>query len=128
MGSRTTSTEYGRCNFKLEKSKAKANLNQLISFLLLCVSQYYQFTYFAMTLNEMPDLKPPARLCPTDSRYRPDVRKLESGDIDGAALEKTRLEEKQRDSRKAMKARKEEWKPRFESILIFIFATKEGKK
>lgn len=76
-------------------------------------AEYYQFTYFAMTLNEMPDLKPPARLCPTDSRNRPDVRKLETGDLDGAASEKTRLEEKQRDSRKAMKSRKEEWKPRW---------------
>lgn len=65
-----------------------------------------------MTLNEMPDIKPPARLCSTDSRLRPDVRKLELGDIDGAALEKTRLEEKQRDTRKAMKSKKEDWKPR----------------
>lgn len=65
-----------------------------------------------MTLNEMPDIKPPDKLCPTDSRFRPDIRKLELGDIDGAALEKTRLEEKQRDARKAMKARKEEWKPK----------------
>lgn len=66
-----------------------------------------------MSLNEMPDLKPPNRLCPTDSRFRPDVRKLEQGDIDGAASEKTRLEEKQRDSRKALKSKKEEWKPRY---------------
>lgn len=64
-----------------------------------------------MSLNEMP---PPSKtLCPTDSRLRPDVRKLETGDIDGAALEKTRLEEKQRDSRKALKSKKEEWKPRY---------------
>lgn len=75
--------------------------------------QYYQFTLFAMSLNEMPDIKPPNRLCPTDSRFRPDVRKLEQGDIDGAASEKTRLEEKQRDSRKALKSKKEDWKPRY---------------
>lgn len=80
-----------------------------------------------MTLNEMPDLKPPARLCPTDSRYRPDVRKLELGDLDGAASEKTRLEEKQRDSRKAMKARKEEWKPRFEFIHSIFFIDAENE-
>lgn len=72
--------------------------------------QFYQFTYFAMSLNEIPpDCKPPKTLCPTDSRLRPDVRKLESGDLDGAAAEKTRLEEKQRDTRKGMKSRKEEW-------------------
>lgn len=76
--------------------------------------QFYQFTLFAMSLNEMPpDIKPPQTLCPTDSRLRPDIRKLESGDIDGATLEKTRLEEKQREARKAMKARKEEWKPKY---------------
>lgn len=73
-----------------------------------------------MSLNEMPDLKPPNKLCPTDSRLRPDVRKLETGDIDGAAAEKTRLEEKQRDSRKALKSRKEEWKPKYTLDSIFI--------
>lgn len=64
-----------------------------------------------MSLNEIPpDVKDPKNLCPTDSRLRPDVRKLELGDIDGAAAEKTRLEEKQRDSRKALKSKKQEWK------------------
>lgn len=115
MGSRTTTTEYGRGNNYNSKSDDTFSLskaNEIIENLFY--PQYYQFTYFAMTLNEMPDLKPPATLCPTDSRFRPDVRKLESGDLDGAASEKTRLEEKQRDSRKAMKSRKEEWKPRCE--------------
>ena len=53
-------------------------------------------------------------LCPTDSRLRPDIRKLEHGDQDGAAAEKNRLEEKQRDSRKARKQKKntQEWVPR----------------
>lgn len=52
-------------------------------------------------------------LCPTDSRLRPDIRKLEAGDQDGAAAEKTRLEEKQRDSRKLRKHKKcPEWAPR----------------
>lgn len=72
-----------------------------------------------MSLNEIPpDIKLPKKLCPTDSRLRPDVRKLESGDIDGAATEKTRLEEKQRDARKAMKAKKEEWKPKYVTIYL----------
>lgn len=58
-------------------------------------------------------MKPGNKICPTDSRLRPDIRKLESGDIDGAALEKTRLEEKQRDARKSKKAKKgEEFTPR----------------
>uniref|UniRef100_T1JB46 Oxysterol-binding protein n=1 Tax=Strigamia maritima TaxID=126957 RepID=T1JB46_STRMM len=74
--------------------------------------QYYQFTQFAMTLNEM-EHKMVERLCPTDCRYRPDIRKLEEGDIDGAAEEKTRLEEKQRDAKKGRKVDKDNWKPRW---------------
>ncbi|XP_059614503.1 oxysterol-binding protein-related protein 1 isoform X2 [Phlebotomus argentipes] len=78
-------------------------------------AEYYQFTLFAMGLNELePGMKPPVTLCPTDSRLRPDIRKLEEGDIDGAAAEKTRLEEKQRDARKARKGKKaEEWMPKW---------------
>ncbi|KAJ4437567.1 hypothetical protein ANN_17712 [Periplaneta americana] len=74
-------------------------------------AEYYQFTLFAMSLNEMEDgMK--NRLCPTDCRLRPDIRKLEEGDIDGAAAEKTRLEEKQRDARKARKGKKGlDWTP-----------------
>ena len=40
-----------------------------------------------MSLNELePDMG--EILCPTDSRLRPDIRKLENGDQDGAASEK----------------------------------------
>ncbi|XP_059473357.1 oxysterol-binding protein-related protein 2 isoform X3 [Neocloeon triangulifer] len=70
-------------------------------------SDYFQFTLYAMSLNEMePAMR--ERLCPTDCRLRPDIRLLEEGDIDGAATEKTRLEEKQRDARKLHKAAKGE--------------------
>lgn len=79
-------------------------------------TDYYNFTRFAMALNEMDD-DMRAKLCPTDSRLRPDIRKLEEGDVDGAAVEKTRLEEKQRESRKARKdkssKKEEKWKPRW---------------
>ncbi|XP_043284717.1 oxysterol-binding protein-related protein 2 isoform X2 [Venturia canescens] len=68
-------------------------------------AEYYQFTSFAMSLNEM-DPGMGKTLCPTDSRLRPDIRKLEMGDQDGAAAEKIRLEEKQRDSRKTKKHKK----------------------
>ncbi|XP_056646124.1 oxysterol-binding protein-related protein 1 [Diorhabda sublineata] len=72
---------------------------------------YYQFTQFAMSLNE---IEKGMQLCPTDSRLRPDIRKLEQGDIDGAAIEKTRLEEKQRDVNKTRKNKKTpEWVPRW---------------
>ncbi|XP_072402131.1 oxysterol-binding protein-related protein 1 [Diabrotica undecimpunctata] len=74
-------------------------------------SDYYNFTNFAMSLNEIEKNEP---LCPTDSRLRPDIRKLEKGDIEGAATEKTRLEEKQRDANKSRKSKKSpEWTPRW---------------
>ncbi|CAB0013385.1 unnamed protein product, partial [Nesidiocoris tenuis] len=69
------------------------------------ISEYYQFTLFAMSLNEMePGME--KKLCPTDCRLRPDIKKLENGDLDGAAAEKNRLEEQQRDARKARKGKK----------------------
>nr|XP_024214050.1 oxysterol-binding protein-related protein 1-like [Halyomorpha halys] len=75
-------------------------------------SEFYHFSLFAMSLNELePGME--KKLCPTDCRLRPDIRKLENGDLDGAAAEKTRLEEKQRDARKARKGKKNEWKPRW---------------
>lgn len=55
--------------------------------------QYYFFTPFAMCLNEPVSS---LLLPPTDCRYRQDIRYLENGDLDAAANEKHRLEEKQR--------------------------------
>lgn len=64
-----------------------------------------------MSLNEVErDMK--GQLCPTDSRLRPDVRLLEQGDIDAAAAEKSRLEDKQRATRKQLKKNPEPWQPR----------------
>ncbi|KAG7165062.1 Oxysterol-binding protein-related protein 1-like 1 [Homarus americanus] len=74
--------------------------------------QYYHFTLFAMSLNELSE-ELRRTLGPTDCRLRPDIRLLESGDIDAAANEKNRLEEKQRDARKSRKKGKEEWKARW---------------
>jgi oxysterol-binding protein-related protein 1/2 len=77
---------------------------------------YFSFTNFAMSLNEIEShMKPPKTLCPTDSRLRPDIRKLEEGDMDTAIAEKNRLEEKQRDDRRARKAKNkgvDDWQPR----------------
>lgn len=62
------------------------------------LSEYYNFTLFTMKLNELtPELE--KTLPRTDSRFRPDVRKLEEGDLEAAASEKQRLEEKQREAR-----------------------------
>ena len=43
-------------------------------------AQYYHFTLFSMSLNQLTD-ELAKRLPPTDSRFRPDVRKLEEGDL-----------------------------------------------
>ncbi|CAE1172054.1 OSBPL1_2 [Acanthosepion pharaonis] len=73
-------------------------------------NQFFSFTLFAMMLNQLTDnIKD--TLPPTDSRLRPDIRLLEEGDIDTAALEKNRLEEKQRSARRDRKKKKEEWTP-----------------
>jgi len=63
-----------------------------------------------MMMNELEEGQKDI-LPPTDARLRPDVRKLEEGDIDGAANEKNRLEEKQRWARKERKNQKSQWNP-----------------
>lgn len=62
---------------------------------------YYGFTYFAISLNEITD---DIRniLPPTDSRLRPDQRALEEGDADSAEKKKHVLETSQRERRKVM--------------------------
>ena len=70
--------------------------------------EYYGFTSFAVTLNEItPDLL--RRLPPTDSRYRPDVRALEEGDLNTAEAEKQRVEETQRERRRNGKDQRPRW-------------------
>ncbi|EDW32448.1 GL10436 [Drosophila persimilis] len=78
-------------------------------------NEYYQFTNFALQLNAMDkNMKPPLTLCPTDSRLRPDILYLEEGNLDGASKEKTRLEEKQRHTRKHRKTTNgDNWIPRW---------------
>lgn len=83
---------------------------------------YYNFTEFTLSLNEMHDeLTKPAYMvvknadstikhvtcgplpC-TDARLRPDLRLYENGDIDNASYEKNRLEEKQRETQRKMES------------------------
>ncbi|TBU64886.1 Oxysterol-binding protein-domain-containing protein [Dichomitus squalens] len=72
------------------------------------VAECYGFTYFGITLNEItPDLK--GYLPPTDSRYRPDVRALEEGDLDTAEQEKQRIEDLQRQRRQEGRERSPRW-------------------
>jgi hypothetical protein len=73
---------------------------------------YYCFTKFAMQLNSLPErLKNSLPL--TDSRFRPDLRALENGDIKLASEEKFRLEELQRTSRKNREDNNIEYKPKY---------------
>ncbi|XP_017018456.1 oxysterol-binding protein-related protein 2 [Drosophila kikkawai] len=83
-------------------------------------NEYYQFTHFALQLNAMDNnMKPPLTLCPTDSRLRPDILYLEDGNLDGASKEKTRLEEKQRHTRKQRKsANSDDWTPKWFKYVI----------
>ncbi|KAL8649572.1 MAG: hypothetical protein Q9226_005525, partial [Calogaya cf. arnoldii] len=62
-------------------------------------SKRYGFTNFATQLNEITSMEF-NKIPPTDSRLRPDQRKLEEGDVDGAEAMKGRLEEAQRKRRK----------------------------
>ncbi|XP_006639683.1 oxysterol-binding protein-related protein 2b [Lepisosteus oculatus] len=75
-------------------------------------AQMYNFTNFAITLNELePGMD---RILPlTDCRLRPDIRAMENGDMEVASREKERLEEKQRAARKERAKSEEEWSPRW---------------
>lgn len=42
---------------------------------------YYNFTLFAVALNELPEGEELQRLPKSDCRFRPDIRKLEEGDL-----------------------------------------------
>uniref|UniRef100_A0A672NMM1 Oxysterol-binding protein n=1 Tax=Sinocyclocheilus grahami TaxID=75366 RepID=A0A672NMM1_SINGR len=75
-------------------------------------TQMYNFTNFAMTLNELePGMI--GVIAPTDCRLRPDIRAMENGDIDTASQEKERLEEKQRFARRERAKDEEEWSTRW---------------
>ncbi|GFE53169.1 oxysterol-binding, putative [Babesia ovis] len=77
---------------------------------------YYGFGNLAMELNEIsPDYDPQkgAHMPPTDSRFRPDLRAYEEGDMDRAVKEKHRLEEMQREAAKKRIDGEASYKPRW---------------
>jgi len=76
---------------------------------------YYNFSSFAMALNQRLPIEQQESLICTDSRLRPDIRALEEGELEMAAAEKERLENKQRDHRKpyGKKSESEWWTPRW---------------
>lgn len=67
----------------------------------------YSFTSFVRNMNNLTP-KIAASLPRTDSRFRPDLRAYENGDIDLADIEKKRIEENQRARRKANSS---QWQP-----------------
>ncbi|EJD55143.1 hypothetical protein AURDEDRAFT_78089 [Auricularia subglabra TFB-10046 SS5] len=70
--------------------------------------EYYGFTAYTVTLNEItPDIAD--RLPPTDSRFRPDQRALEEGDVLTAEEDKLRVEEMQRERRRRGADAKPRW-------------------
>ncbi|KAM4580761.1 oxysterol-binding protein-related protein 3 isoform 2-T3 [Odontesthes bonariensis] len=74
--------------------------------------QYYGFTKFAMELNELdPSLK--LLLPPTDTRLRVDQTLLEEGNLEAAEEEKQRIEELQRDRRRALEENNASHQPKF---------------
>ncbi|CAI2359674.1 unnamed protein product [Moneuplotes crassus] len=78
----------------------------------------YKLSIFSLQLNKISK-KNKRTLPPTDSRFRPDQRALENGDLDLAETEKKRLEEKQRQEKKQRDANEEEYKPRyFQQVVV----------
>jgi hypothetical protein len=74
--------------------------------------KHYGLTTFAAALNQITDIED-SHIPVTDSRYRPDQKALEDGDLDKAEALKARLEERQRARRRVMEEHGEEWKPRW---------------
>ncbi|XP_029444989.1 oxysterol-binding protein-related protein 3 isoform X2 [Rhinatrema bivittatum] len=62
---------------------------------------YYGFTQFALELNEIDLLVKPF-LPLTDTRFRPDQRLLEEGNVEGAEMQKQRIEQLQRERRRVL--------------------------
>ena len=78
---------------------------------------YYGFTRFAMELNELdPDM---SKYLPiTDTRFRPDQRLLEEGNLTAAENLKLHLEQAQRDRRKRKEQDSIQHEPRWFSKCI----------
>jgi len=78
--------------------------------------EFYKLTYFSLILNEVPNSY--AKLPPTDSRRRPDIRLMDEGNIEQAAEEKSRLEIKQRALSASLKRSKGTMCPRWFTYML----------
>lgn len=74
--------------------------------------QYYGFTQFALELNEIDPLFK-SFLPPTDTRFRPDQRSLEEGNLEEAEMQKQRVEQLQRERRRVLEENNVDHQPRF---------------
>ncbi|KAJ2780482.1 Oxysterol-binding protein 3 [Coemansia javaensis] len=74
--------------------------------------RYYGFSYFTMRLNELPPALAPD-LPPTDTRFRPDQRAYERGQVDVAQAIKTQLEDAQRARNAERAAAGAAWAPQW---------------
>lgn len=95
--------------------------------------KHYGLPLFAASLNEMTDIEK-GHVPPTDSRLRPDQRLLEQGQVEEAEDMKARLEEKQRERRKEMEGKGENWTPKWftrvesEGVEEVVWRLKGGKE
>ncbi|KAK1805310.1 hypothetical protein P4O66_019644 [Electrophorus voltai] len=74
--------------------------------------KYYGFTQFTIELNDLDESIRPF-LPPTDTRFRPDQRLLEEGDVTGAEEQKKRIEALQRESKRIQQENNTTHTPRF---------------
>lgn len=75
----------------------------------------YGLTKYAVTLNELSEVD--QGCCPTDARFRPDVRMMENGDFDKANKIKVSLEEAQRARRREMEQKRVTWEPKWFALV-----------
>ncbi|KAJ1918831.1 Oxysterol-binding protein 3 [Mycoemilia scoparia] len=74
--------------------------------------KYYGFDQFAIELNELTeDIE--QWLPPTDTRFRPDQRLYEKGQVDKAEQVKVQLEQAQRERREEMRQSGHTWTPQY---------------
>ncbi len=104
-------------HFKNQNDKDKdKNKNDKIIWekgnLLSNSSKKYGFTEFAVTLNDI-SLIEKDKLSPTDSRFRPDMKFYENGDMENAERWKLQLEQWQRERRWKMEENGKEHVPKF---------------
>ena len=84
-------------------------------------TEYYGYTHFGLTLNEItPDIS--EKLPCTDSRFRPDVRALEEGNLELAEDEKLRLEHLQRERRQNGDEPQPRWFKRIEGSDHWVYS------